>query len=96
MLIKKKFEYVMILIGITYKEKPLMGFAAYPLYENTNKSMLYFNIPGKDVYEYEINEEKINQIKIDENNNKKDLIVSYNINPKNDIGNYLILSINIF
>jgi 3'-phosphoadenosine 5'-phosphosulfate (PAPS) 3'-phosphatase len=57
MLIKKKFEYVMILIGITYKEKPLMGFAAYPLYENTNKSILYFDIPGKDVYEYEINEE---------------------------------------
>jgi hypothetical protein len=34
-----------------------MGFAAYPLYENTNKSILYFDIPGKDVYEYEINEE---------------------------------------
>jgi 3'-phosphoadenosine 5'-phosphosulfate (PAPS) 3'-phosphatase len=87
MLILKKYEPVMILIGITYKEKPLMGFATYPLYENTNKSIIYFNIPGNGLYEYHIYEEKLYPIKINENNNKKDLIVRYNMDQTTDIGN---------
>ena len=50
--IRKNQAVVTVLVGIVYKEKPIIGMAHYPFYEGGDRSLTYLNMPGKGIFEY--------------------------------------------
>jgi 3'-phosphoadenosine 5'-phosphosulfate (PAPS) 3'-phosphatase len=63
--IKKNFNPVTSLVGITKNSKPFMGFIHYPLYEGKeNNSLTFFNIPSKGIFSHNIFTNEINQVSI--------------------------------
>ncbi len=60
--IKKNYEVVTCLVGIVYKDQPLAGLVHYPYYEGKDKSVSFFNIPGKGIFEYETYTQKMEKL----------------------------------
>jgi 3'-phosphoadenosine 5'-phosphosulfate (PAPS) 3'-phosphatase len=72
--IKKNYDPVTTLIGITYKSLPLLGFIHFP--EKNGDSITYFNCPKKGLYSYNVEKDEIQ--KIEYTLNDKWLFISSN------------------
>jgi 3'-phosphoadenosine 5'-phosphosulfate (PAPS) 3'-phosphatase len=73
--IKKNYDPVTCLIGITYKNSPLFGFIHFPK-AKTGESFTYFNCPNKGVYIYNIEKDEITNV--EHSLNDKWLFISSN------------------
>jgi 3'-phosphoadenosine 5'-phosphosulfate (PAPS) 3'-phosphatase len=62
--IKKNFGPVTVLVGFCLNSQPYLGFIHYPCNEGSNKSLTYFNIPGKGVYTYNSQKNELAQAEI--------------------------------
>jgi len=68
--IKKNYSVVTCLVGIVYKDQPLVGLVHYPFYEGelNDKSISFFNIPGNGIYEYQTYSDKMEKLNITQTN----------------------------
>lgn len=62
--IKKNFDPVTCLIGLTYKKKPLMGIIHFPI-ENSESSSTYFNIPTRGIFKFNNFTNEITKVEIE-------------------------------
>jgi len=80
-LVRLSFSPCMILVGITYKSLPYIGLMNYPLFEDSKKSLTYFNIPRQGIFEFD---GKMEQTK----NDSLELILTENMTRENDKSKY--------
>lgn len=71
--IKKNYSVVTNLVGITYKDEPLVGLVHYPFYtgEFNDVSISFFNVPTKGVFQYHTYQEKMEKYDIVRNQKVK-------------------------
>lgn len=84
-LIKESYGDCMILIGICFKNKPLIGVVNYPLFGCQKKSVTYFNIPTKGIYEYTSDQKAVCKFEIPKNDSL-DIIIREDINIERNKG----------
>ena len=76
-LIKKQYEHTTILLGLTYKNSPILGLVHYFNYKN-KETRTFMNVPGKGIYSLNIPQEEFTKSEITnfkfekENLNKKE------------------------
>jgi fructose-1,6-bisphosphatase/inositol monophosphatase family enzyme len=73
----KNYQPVTTLIGITFKNKPFVGFILFP-----ETSQIYYNIPGKGIYEHS------NGVKLEPSNSDKINFLSSKEKSKKSERNY--------
>lgn len=87
--IKGKYEEVSVLVGVTYKQIPVLGLMHFLSFENKHP-VTFFNIPNNGVYSLTVNNEEV--IKAESANEYKNLKFIVKIEPPEipDNWNFLI------
>ena len=75
--IKRKFEPVTSLVGLTLKGEAFIGFMHFPYYlDKENNSLCYFNIPSKGVFCYDTNTKEIKSVSAKKRDLKEWIFIS--------------------
>jgi 3'-phosphoadenosine 5'-phosphosulfate (PAPS) 3'-phosphatase len=75
--IKKNYKPATVMIGLTLKEKPLMGILHYFFWEGKNNSTkTVFNIPKKGVFEFNLDNDSMNKFNFKKNENEVVILTS--------------------
>ena len=95
--IKKNYKPATVMIGLTLRGEPLMGILHYFFWEgNNNSTKTVFNIPKKGVFEFNLDNDIMNQFNFKKNENELVIVTSKSRTiSETSKGNLMFLSIKI-
>lgn len=75
--IRKNYKPSTVMIGLTLKEKPLIGILHYFFWEgNNNCTKTIFNIPNRGIFEYNLDDDSMAELKFNKNENEVVILTS--------------------